>query len=109
MYLSKNPTTAADVYIFLRLEGNVDHCNNIMHLFKIALLIPPSTPNVERGFSVMNLLCSPLRSSLSEKSLDRLMRMCLNGPDKLSEYDLEELCESFKSNRGNKALRVVII
>ena len=57
-----------------------------MKLFKFALLIPPSMANVEQGFSTMNLLTSPLRTSLGEKNLDRMMHVCLNGPEKLS-YD----------------------
>ena len=52
-----------------------------MKLFKYALLIPPSTSNVERGFSTMNLLVSPLRTSLGEKNLDRMMRICLEDPE----------------------------
>lgn len=75
-----------------------------MHLFRISLLIPPSTANVERGFSVMNLLCTPLRSSLSENSLDRLMRICINGPETLSEEQLEELVDDFKKKRDNRRL-----
>ena len=69
-----------------------------MLLFKLPLLIPPSTSGVERGFSVMNLLVSPLRATLNERNLDRLMRICLNGPDKFSDNELEHLVDKFKDS-----------
>ena len=55
-----------------------------MQLFKLALLIPPSTSGVECGFSVMNLLVSPLRTGLNKTNVDRLMRICINGSDSLN-------------------------
>ena len=44
-----------------------------MKLFKFALLIPLSKTNVEQGFSKMNLLISPLHSSLGNKNLNHTM------------------------------------
>ena len=67
-----------DVYKFLAADGT--NYSNIAILFKITLLIPLSTSNVERGFSVMNLIQMPPRSPLSEHNLDRFMRICTNGP-----------------------------
>ena len=77
---------------------------NMMHLYQISLLIPPSTANVERGFSVMNLLCTPLHSSLNKNSLDRFMRICINGQEKLTDGQLEELVDDFKNKRDNRHL-----
>ena len=37
----------------------------------------------------MNLLCTPLRSSLSENNLDKFMRICINGPDTFSDAQFE--------------------
>ena len=41
-------------------------------------------PKVEHGFSVMTLICTPLRTSLSESNLDRFMCICINGPETFS-------------------------
>ena len=44
-----------------------------MKLLRLALLIPPSTSGVERGFSIMNLIVSRLRTSHRENNIDQLM------------------------------------
>ena len=88
-----------DVYKFLAADGTLTNCSNIAILFKISLLIPPSTSNVERGFSVMNLIHMPPRSSLSEHNLDRFM--CNNGPKKLNNNMLDELIQDFKKANDN--------
>ena len=42
---------------------------------------------------MMNLQISPLRTSLGEKNLNRMMRVCLDGPEKLSgETDKHIYC-----------------
>ena len=64
-------------------------------LFKFALLIPPRMANVERGFSMMNLQISPLRTSLGVKNLNRMMRVCLDRPKKLSDETVEKLINTF--------------
>ena len=75
-----------------------------MRLFRLALLIPPSTSNVERGFSAMNLLCSPLRT-LNEDSLDRFMRISLNGPAKLDDDTYNRFVTTFK-NSGKRHIEL---
>ena len=66
--------------------------------------IPPTTSNVERGFSVMNLICTPLRTSLSESNLDRFMRISINGPETFDETDVEKMVDIFKRTRDNRRL-----
>ena len=61
-YIRSHKPTSIDVYKFLAANGTLTNCSNIAILFKISLLIPPSTSNVERGFSAMNLICTPLKS-----------------------------------------------
>ena len=51
-------------------DGYQQQYPETVKLFKFALLILLSTANVERGFSMMNLLISPLRTSLGEKNLN---------------------------------------
>ena len=76
-----------------------------MRLFRLVLLIPPSTSNVKRGFSAMNLLCSPLRTSLNEGSLDRFMRINLNGPAKLDDDTYDRFVTTFK-NSGKRRIEL---
>ena len=66
-------------------EGSARNFPNDTKLSRLALLIPPSTPGVERVFSVMNLLVLTLRKSLNENNIDRLMRIYLDEPKILSE------------------------
>ena len=73
-------------------------------LFKTALLIPSTTSNVERGFSMMNLICMPLRASLSESNLDHFMHICINGPETFSEDEVEKMVDIFKKTKDNRRL-----
>ena len=41
----------------------------------------------------MNLICTPLRTSLSESNLDRFMRISINGPETFGETDVEKMVE----------------
>ena len=103
-YTENEMPTACDVYKVLAADGSLKLYKNIATLFRISLLIPPSTSNVERGFSVMNLLCTPLRSSLSENNLDRFIRICINGPDTFSDAQFEEMVDIFKATCDNRRL-----
>ena len=64
----------------------------------LSLLFPPLITGVERAFSVMNILVSPLRTTLNENNVDRLMRMCLDGPDKFNDKQLEQIKDNFKNS-----------
>ena len=101
-HINANKPTAADVYAAMCKSGCLLRYTETMKLFKYALLIPPSTSGVERGFSVMNLLVSPLRTSLNEYNIDRLMRICINGPDRFTEEQLEELVDKFKNSTNRR-------
>ena len=82
-YIAQHRPIPEDIYSTMYFDGYQRQFPETMKLFKFALLISPSTANVERGFSTMNLLISPLRTSLGEKNLDRMMRVYLDGPEKL--------------------------
>ena len=103
-YLQANKITFTDVYKYLAADGTLKNYSNMALLIKISLSIPPSTSNVERGFSVMNLLCTPLQSSLSETNLDRFMRMCVNGSESFADAQCEEFLNSFKVMNDNRRL-----
>ena len=79
-------------------EDSVHNSLNNMKLLSLALLIPPSTSGVKCGFSVMNLLVLPLRTSLNKSDIDQLMRICLDGPKFLSEKQLEPIIDIYKDS-----------
>ena len=94
-YIAQHRPIPEGIYSTMCFDGYQRQISETMKLFKFALLIPPSTANVERGFSTMNLLISPLRTSLGKKNLDRMMRLCLDGPEKLSDETVEKLINTF--------------
>lgn len=75
--------------------------STLVHLMSI---IPASTAAVERSFSTMNDVCSPLRSKLGQSTLESIMRICLEGTSdtELSEDKLDRLLETFKNKMDRK-------
>ena len=90
-YIAQHRPIPEDIYSTICFDGYQGQFLETGKLFKFALLIPPSTANVERVFSTINLLISPLHTSLVKKNLDRMMRVCLEGPEKLSDKTVEKL------------------
>ena len=74
-YTEEHPTSASDIYVE-RYEDWVQYLP-VMKFFKLSLLITPSTTNVERGFSTLNLLHMKQRNYLSVRSLDYLVPLVL--------------------------------
>ena len=74
----------------------------VYQLVIYSLLIPASTAVVERGFSLINDVCTPLRSRLTQTNLTCLMRMISESPDVLSDRMLEELVDKFKTQKKRK-------
>ena len=62
---------------------------NLVHVVQIMLLLPVSNAKVERGFSTMRRIKNDWRSSLSEETLDPLMRISIDGPP-LKEFQPRE-------------------
>ena len=79
-------------------KGSVHNLVNNMKLLRLALLIPPSTLGIERGFSIINFLVSRFRKTHSENNIDQLMHICLDGPEFLSEEQLEKIIDIYKDN-----------
>ena len=75
---------------------------DLMKLLKFALLITPSTANVERGFSVLTLLVTKHRNSLATKNIDRLMRLVLLGPDSFDDRTWEILVDKYKDMKDRR-------
>ncbi|KAH3792224.1 hypothetical protein DPMN_145715 [Dreissena polymorpha] len=75
----------------------------MFQLVQLMCIIQTSTAVVVRGFSTMNLLCSPLRSTFTQTKLCYMMLTCIEGLD-LSDKTLEELCDAFKNRKQRKML-----
>ena len=94
-YIAQHRPIPEDSYPTMCFDGYQRQFPETMKLFKFALLIPPNTANVERGFSTMNLQISPLRTSLGNKNLNRIMHVCLDVPENLSDETVEKLIKTF--------------
>ena len=47
----------------------------------------------------MNLIKTPLTSRLTQRNLEALMRISMEGKDKLSDSDLDTLVDKFKNKK----------
>ena len=66
----------------------------MMILLELILIMLSSTAEVERGFSVMKLLCTRLRASMKQTNLDCLMCICLH--NELEDVDFEEIVDIYR-------------
>ena len=96
---NKKPTST-DVYKYLAADGSLKQFRNIAALFKKSLVIPLTA----HGFSVMNQIGTPLRTSLSESNLDWFMYICINGPETFSDSGVEKMVDIFKKTNDNRRL-----
>ena len=93
--IAQHRSIPEDIYPTMCFDSYQQQFPETMKLFKFTFLILLSTADVEQGFSTMNLLISPLCTSLGEKNLDRMIRVCLDGPEKLSGKTVEKLINTF--------------
>ena len=98
--VEKKPT-AAGVYKYMAANGSLKQFTNMATLSKMALLIPSMTSNVERDFSVVNLICLPLRMSPSKANSDRFMQIYINSLDTFENSDVEKMV---KRSHGARCL-----
>ena len=105
-YIETKRTTSADVYKYLAADGSLKQFINIAALFKTSLLIPPTTSNIKHGFSIINLICIPLRTSSSESNVDCFMQISINGPERFGETDIEKIVDIFKRTNDNRHLHL---
>ena len=75
--------------------------STISRILNIAALIPPSTAEVERSFSLMNLISTPLRKRLNQESLSHCMRIC-KFPRELTDSDYKEIMQRWLKGEGTK-------
>ena len=87
--------------IYAEMFETRDQYPELLKLFKLSLLITPSTANVERGFSVLTLLHTKQRNSLAVASLDKL-RIILLGPEKFDDATYEALVDDFRDSADRR-------
>ena len=75
---------------------------DITEIIEMAALIPPSTAEMERSFSLMNLISTPARKRLSDESLGRYMRIC-KFPRRLTENDYQQILSRWLGGAGTKS------
>ncbi|XP_060571778.1 E3 SUMO-protein ligase KIAA1586-like isoform X2 [Ruditapes philippinarum] len=68
------------------------------------LLAPVSTVDCERGFSKQNLIKTCLRSRLSVKSLDRLMRITVEGPE-IGQFPFDKAFKKWAAVKDRRILQ----
>ena len=74
---------------------------NLYNLALIALLIPTSTADCERGFSALKRIKTPLRNRLSNTITVQLMFLAVEGPT-LSDFDFDAACSAWASKRNRR-------
>ena len=72
-----------------------------MCLASIKLVLQVTTVSVEH-FSDMGLIKTRLRSRLSEDTLDYAMRVCIEGPERLDNNDLEAIVTYWKEQKPRR-------
>ena len=75
---------------------------NLSKLAEILEVLPVTTATVERTFSSMKLIKTRLRSRMGEDTLQAAMRICIEGPDQLSEETLEAAVDHYKGLKKRK-------
>ena len=69
---------------------------NLMKLASIALV---TTATVERSFSDMKLVKTRMRSRIGDDTLDHALWICIEGPDMLSNENLECIITQWKQQK----------
>lgn len=101
--LEKKATPMDILDLIEKDTNNWNFFPNLLKLLTISVIIPSSTASVERLFSKMNIICSELRSKMKQETLDRHLRIVLNGPEKLTDAECEKIVDIFKST-GNRRI-----
>ena len=75
---------------------------DITKIIEMTPLISPSTAEVERSFSLMNLISTPLRKRLPAENLGNCMRIC-KFPRNLTENDYQQILSQWLEGAGTKS------
>ena len=74
---------------------------NLGKLCAIALVIPMSTADCERGFSALGRIETDLRNRFSSPILNALMLISVEGPDE-DQFPFERTCEIWSRKRNKR-------
>ena len=74
-------------------------------LFSIALVLPVSTADCERGFSTMKRIKTVPRNRLSTATLDHLISISAEGPA-LDEFDFDQAVVKWGAKRNQRCKNV---
>ena len=100
--LASNSSNIADLSGIMIL-GHHESFPNIAVLAKVALALPVSTIEVERGFSQQNLIKTRTRTRLLPQNLDLLMKIVIKGLS-INEMDFGTACELRGENVSRKCI-----
>ena len=80
-----------------------DVCPNVLRFVNLLLLLPASSADCERGFSVTKLIKSDWRSKLHDKKVTDLMTVQLNSPE-IPQFDpLSSIQRWLNTRKGRKS------
>ncbi len=85
-YRGQSPTTVYKFFLRSAYEGSNVRFPVMMKLVELMLVVSCSTAKVERSFSQLNLIKTPLRQSMSQDLLQDLMIIQMEGPS-LADFD----------------------
>ena len=68
LFKKRNSNQKTSISLKKKIQSHQNLC--IQVLFKLSVLIAPSTANVERGFSVVTLLATKQQNNVSPSTLD---------------------------------------
>lgn len=73
----------------------------VSKLITHALVLPVSTADCERCFSVIKRVKTDLRNRMSTQTLDRLLRIRIEGPD-MDEFDFNQAVKDWSSLKNRR-------
>ena len=91
--------------VLSRLTGSGDIAAAFPNLLKLAAILqvlPVTTATVERTFNSMKPIKTRLCSRVGEDTLEHAMRICIEGPDHLSNDTLEAVVDHYKGSKKCK-------
>lgn len=88
--------------VILALQNASGSFPSLAKIASILMVLPVTTATVERTFSNMKLIKTRLRSRMGESTLDHAMRICIEGPDLLSDETLEAIIDHYKQVKRRK-------
>jgi len=78
---------------------------NILFLMQATVTLPVSTATMERNFSYMKQIKTRLRSRLLPESIDHLMRIAIEGPNKLRDIDFDAVTNIWYRQKPNRRVQ----